>query len=62
MPGKSVSWQVTAARADKWAKANHPGVEVEKSADEKGLFMHPTLFGYDNIKHVNKRMREPVMV
>ncbi len=56
--GKSVSWQVTAARADKWAKANHPGVEVEKSEEDKGLFMHPELFGHDRTKNINKYTRE----
>lgn len=50
LQGKSVSWQVSTARADKWAKENHPGVEVEKENDHKGKFMHPELFGHDHSK------------
>jgi hypothetical protein len=44
-PGKKVSWQVTGVRADKWALANHPGVEIEKAEDKKGTYLHPELFG-----------------
>lgn len=43
--GKSVSWQVSARRADAWAKANHPGVEITKNPEQKGKFLHPELFG-----------------
>lgn len=55
---KKVSWQITGIRADKWAKANHPGVEIEKSKEEKGHFMHPELFGHDESKSINS-IRSP---
>jgi hypothetical protein len=56
--GEKVNWTVIADRADPWVKANHPGVEVDKKADEKGLFIHPELhgFGADKHIHVNKGM------
>lgn len=50
--GAKVSWQVTGIRADKWALANNPGVEIEKTEDEKGFFMHPELHGAGSDKHL----------
>lgn len=47
-----VSWQVSAARADAWAKANNPGVEIDKG-DKKGLFLHPELHGADESKSLH---------
>lgn len=44
-PGVEVSWQVTGIRQDKFANANRIEVEVEKSAEEKGKFFHPELYG-----------------
>lgn len=44
-PGVKVSWQVSGIRQDAWAKANRIQAEVDKPAHEKGLFMHPELFG-----------------
>lgn len=58
VPGKSASWQVTSARADKWAKANHPGVEVTKK--QPGTYLHPELFGFDQSKHVDAERRHDV--
>lgn len=54
--GKSVSWQITAARADKWAKENNPGVEIDK-ADNKGKFLHPELYGKDESFSINKKLQ-----
>lgn len=51
--GGKVNWTVIADRADKWAKANHPGTEVEKKSNEKGLFMHPELHGAGADKHIH---------
>jgi hypothetical protein len=45
VPGKSASWSVSARRADAWAKANNPGVEIEKSPADKGRYLHPRLVG-----------------
>lgn len=59
VPDKSASWQVSAARADKWAKANHPGVEIEKSKEEKGLFLHPELVDKDRTLSIDPVRRQP---
>jgi hypothetical protein len=45
-PGVKVSWQVTGIRQDAWANAHRIGNEVEKSATEKGKYLHPELFGH----------------
>jgi hypothetical protein len=44
-PNVKVSWQVTGVRNDAWAKANRIQPEVDKPAHEKGLYIHPELFG-----------------
>ncbi len=44
-PNVKVSWQVTGVRNDAWAQENRIEVEVEKPAHEKGLYLHPELFG-----------------
>jgi len=43
-----VSWQVTGIRKDAFAEANHTDVEIEKSAGEKGRYIHPEVFGLDD--------------
>lgn len=54
---QEVSWCVTGVRADKWALQNNPGVEIEKSDEEKGHYMNPELFGFgrDRIAHPGVR-------
>jgi hypothetical protein len=44
-PGVEVSWQVTGIRQDAWANAHRIPTEVEKSAAERGHYLHPELFG-----------------
>ena len=44
-PNVKVSWQVTGIRQDAWANANRIPTEVEKKGEEKGHYLHPTLFG-----------------
>lgn len=44
-PNVKVSWQVTGIRNDPWAQENRIEVEVDKPAHEKGLYLHPELFG-----------------
>jgi hypothetical protein len=44
-PGSRVSWQVTGTRQDAWANAHRIPVEEEKSAQERGYYMAPELFG-----------------
>lgn len=49
-PNGKVSWTMTGARADKWAKTNHPGVSVAKKVP--GTFVHPELFGAEKSKSI----------
>jgi hypothetical protein len=44
-PNVEVSWQVTGIRHDAWADANRIPVEQMKAANERGLYLHPELFG-----------------
>jgi trimeric autotransporter adhesin len=44
-PNVEVSWQVTGVRHDAWADANRIPVEQLKSSKERGLYLHPELFG-----------------
>ncbi len=43
--GLQVSWMVTAVRHDPWAEAHPFAAEVEKSPEERGLYLHPELYG-----------------
>jgi hypothetical protein len=43
--GIRVSWQVTGARQDAFAKAHRIQVEVEKAPKDRGRYLHPELFG-----------------
>ncbi len=45
-PGLKVSWQVTGVRQDKFAQAHPLQVEPEKRANEKGRYLHPSLYGF----------------
>jgi hypothetical protein len=44
-PNAKVSWQVTGIRHDAWANAHRTPVEQEKSAEERGTYLVPELFG-----------------
>jgi hypothetical protein len=44
-PNVEVSWQVTGIRHDAWADANRIPVEQMKAGKERGLYLHPELFG-----------------
>ncbi|HXP42625.1 MAG TPA: hypothetical protein VN833_20390 [Candidatus Acidoferrales bacterium] len=44
-PNVKVSWQITGVRQDAWANAHRIPLEAQKSADERGLYLHPELFG-----------------
>ncbi len=44
-PSVKVSWQVTGIRQDAWANAHRIPVEQAKSDKERGLYLHPELFG-----------------
>ena len=44
-PQITVSWQVTGIRQDPWANAHRIPVEEPKSDLERGLYLHPELYG-----------------
>lgn len=44
-PNVEVSWQVTGIRHDAWADANRIPVEEMKADKERGMYLHPELFG-----------------
>ena len=63
-PGTEVSWQVTGIRQDAYANANRIAVELEKSPDEVGKYLHPKALGVPvekstNSLYVTTRTMEP---
>ena len=44
-PNVKVSWQVTGIRQDAWANTHRIPVEVPKAQADRGLYLHPELFG-----------------
>jgi hypothetical protein len=44
-PGMKVSWQITGIRQDPYADAHPVPVEEEKRAEEKGYYLHPSVYG-----------------
>jgi hypothetical protein len=51
-PNIEVSWQVTGVRNDVYAQAHRIVPEVEKSAQEKGNYLHPELLGQPITKKI----------
>ena len=45
--GLEVSWQVTGIRRDPFAEANRIKVEVDKSTDEQGKYIHTEAYGLE---------------
>jgi hypothetical protein len=60
-PQIRVSWQVTGVRQDPWAVANRIAVDEEKTAEGRGRYLHPELWGQpaDSRIHVRPRPSEP---
>ncbi len=54
-PKVKVCWQVTGVRRDAWADANRILVEEDKSAGEKGDYLHPELFGKKSGPRADRR-------
>jgi cold shock CspA family protein len=63
-PGVEVSWQITGIRQDPYANANRIEVEVEKSPEFKGQYLHPEAYnmpfekGFDYIKLGHQTLEE----
>jgi hypothetical protein len=53
--GNKVSWQVTGIRQDAYANTHRIPVEEAKPANERGLYLHPELFGQPAEKQVGPR-------
>ena len=51
-PKVEVSWQVTGIRQDAWAERNRIPVELDKSGDERGKFLHPEAHGQPADKRI----------
>ena len=51
-PNVKVSWQVTGIRQDAWANAHRIPVEQLKTGAERGLYLHPELFGASPSKSI----------
>jgi trimeric autotransporter adhesin len=60
-PNVKVSWQVTGIRQDAWANAHRMPVEVQKSAVERGNYLHPELFGAAQNKKIPVRQLRKVL-
>jgi hypothetical protein len=64
--GLEVSWQVTGIRMDPFAQANRIPVEPDKSAEERGKYLHPQVYGlgeeygihYEEHKRLEERLQE----
>ncbi len=52
-PGVEVSWQLTGIRKDSWANAHRIAVEVDKTAKERGLYLHPAEHGVAASKSID---------
>jgi trimeric autotransporter adhesin len=60
-PGMEVSWQITAVRHDAFATAHPLVAEVDKSANERGYYIHPELYGQPDDKQIEWGRRPQLM-
>ncbi|MBU0765807.1 MAG: hypothetical protein KJ607_13340, partial [Bacteroidetes bacterium] len=51
--GMKVSWQVTGIRNDPYAQHHPIPVELDKPAEEQGLYLHPDVYGQTPDKGVD---------
>lgn len=56
-PNVEVSWQVTGIRIDPYAQAHRIPTEEAKPASERGLYLHPELYGADPTQSVDPAVR-----
>jgi hypothetical protein len=59
-PGGRVSWLVTGIRQDPWANAHRIPIEETKRPEERGLFIHPELYGMPRSAAIDSLKRTPV--
>jgi hypothetical protein len=56
-PTVEVSWQVTGIRQDPYANLHRIQVEEDKSAEERGKYLHPDAYGQPEEKGIAYRNR-----
>ncbi|MFN8309290.1 MAG: hypothetical protein U0T73_04955 [Chitinophagales bacterium] len=56
-PNVKISWQVTGVRQDAFANAHRVVPEVDKTAEEKGFYIHPDLYGKSEAFNINPMVR-----
>jgi len=54
-PGMKVSWQVSGTRNDAYARYNRVPVETEKAPEDRGMYLAPEAFGFDQTKQIGRR-------
>jgi hypothetical protein len=54
-PRITVSWQVTGIRQDPWAVENRIEAETEKTAEERGRYLHPELWERPHEARIHQR-------
>jgi len=52
LPQVEVSWQLTGIRQDAWAQTHRIPVELDKSPQERGKFLHPEAYGLSADKRI----------
>lgn len=58
-PNVEISWQVTGIRHDAWANQNRIPNAVDKAGAERGLYLHPEVFGKSADYNVSKALVHP---
>jgi len=54
-PGMKVSWQVSGTRNDAYAQYHRVPVETEKAPEDRGMYLAPEAFGFDQTKQIGQR-------
>lgn len=57
-PGGELCWQVTGVRQDAWANAHRIEVELDKSAADRGRYLHPAEHGKPVSRGIDHAVRE----
>ena len=57
-PRAEISWQVTGIRRDRWAEQHRIPVEIEKSPQERGKYLHPREWGVAEEKGIEWELTE----
>lgn len=55
-PNVKVSWMVTGIRQDRWANEHRIQVEVDKPDEERGYYIAPELYGFDDEKSIDYKI------